>query len=715
MQNEPLNNVYEQLLNRNLCGAIQTMEIFLSVHPHQINSDKLNAIKTDLQLMSDYWRQGFKDSQLPQLYDNLLVRMYRLYANIVINYRVRHSSYLSSLLLKVQLSACDWSSQFIREDLESFVSDIAMADLEPSHMREDKRKIIFTKHHAFMSNLFYHILTTDIWTDAFGKSMEDILLSPTIDSNDQQLIVSSVMLAAMTQFDMAKFRTLVHVYEKSTDEYVRQRAFVGWVFSLNAEIGKNLYPEEITLVEKLLENKQCCQELIELQRQLVYCVSTEKDNATIQSEIMPDLLKQQGWKMNRNGLLEQDDDTLNDILHPGEEESKLERIEDGFKRMLDMQKRGADIYFGGFSHMKRFPFFDKLINWFVPFYMDHPDIEMSFSKYKENKFLQLTVQGGLFCNSDKYSFLLAFDQVLNQMPQEIRDLLCKGEAGLQEIPFADTQQPAYIRRIYLQDLYRFFRISHQHDCFHNVFERGEIYYLFYANPIFSGTQLETSFNDMTAFMIKQGLLFEASAILDNYGEHRKDFNYYIMAGYLGKNQLESYKKAIELAPDNQRALAGYARSLFGTGAYQQALEVYEQLLTLQPERESYLLNKAVCLTNICRYDEAEKILYRLNYNYPDNDNVNRALAWTLACDGKYVQADKFYLQLLYGENPSQEDFLNSGYNMWFGGYIDEAAEFFQQFMKMSGKDPDFIIKNEIDLLRDKGITEPEMQMMLYIL
>ena len=49
-------------------------------------------------------------------------------------------------------------------------------------------------------------------------------------------------------------------------------------------------------------------------------------------------------------------------------------MEESFQKMAEMQKQGTDIYFGGFSQMKRFPFFNELSNWFVPFYSHHPAV-----------------------------------------------------------------------------------------------------------------------------------------------------------------------------------------------------------------------------------------------------------------------------------------------------------------------------------------------------
>ena len=715
VQSESLNQVFGYLKSRRLGEAIQALEAFLSVHPHQINTDRLFAIRTDYQLMADYWRRGFKDPQLPSLYENLLQRMYVLCSNIAINYTVRHTPYLSSLMLKAHMTPRDWSPQVIREELESFVSDIALADLEPEHVSEAKKKEIYARHHESMVILFDYILTSGLWTDGFATAMEEMLLSPTLDTNDQQLLISSVMLSSINYFDMAKFRMLVHVYQRATDIFVRQRALVGWILALHSDLGQNIYQEEVQLVEKLLEDEAVCKDLVELQQQIIYCINAEADNAMIQQEIMPDLIKSQGFRITKNGVVEQEEDELNDILHPDETEKNMEKMEASFHRMVDMQNQGSDIYFGGFSQMKRFPFFTELANWFVPFYPDHPSITEALGKFKSSRFLQMMLNGGPFCNSDKYSFLLAFSQVINSIPAQVREMMDRGDVGLYEVPTEERQKPAYIRRIYLQDIYRFFRIFKQRDCFRTIFSPTDERYLFFQNPIFRSTHLEAYFNDMTAFLIKKKKMNEALKLLKNYGDHRRDFQYYMMAGYLGYQPLESYARALEMQPGNERAMRGYARILFAEERYGEALEMYDQLVAIQPEKKSYLLNRAVCQTNLGQYEEAEKVLFRLNYETPDDDHVNRVLAWALTCDGKYEQADHLYRQLLSVEEPSEDDLLNYGYSLWFSGNIDDAADCFHRYLKESGHDKEYIIENEVDLIQDKGITEPEIQMMLYIL
>ena len=716
VNNEALNLIRTHLLRRDLGEAIVAMDNFLAIYPHQVNADRLFAIKSDYQLMADYWRRGYKDPQLPHLYDTLLKRMYVLYANIANAYNIRHTPLLTSLFYRGHMSARDWSPQNIREELESFVSEVAMLELEPPHTAEPKRKELYTRHFQSMAEMFYYILTSDTWTDGFSSAMEEMLLSPTIDTNDQQLFVTGIMLATIHCFDIAKFRLLLHLYQRSTDEPVRQRALVGWAFALNAEIGQSIYAEEKELVDKLLEDEACCQELVELQKQLIFCLDAERDHAILQNEIMPDLMKQPGGlRITRNGIEEAPEDELNDILHPDEAEANLERIEAGYQKIINMQKQGSDIYFGGFAQMKRFPFFNEMVNWFFYFDYNHPDLSAISERAKNSRFLHSVLRSSPFCNSDKYSFTLAFEQVVDKIPQNIMEIVERGEVALNDFAAEETVKPAFLRRIFLQDLYRFFRLFKERDAFRNIFDAENKDYLILSKSTFRQTHVEVYFNEVTAFLLKKGRRSEAAAMLDNYGEHRRDFHYYMMSAYLGREPKTNYAHALALQPDSERALAGYARALFNEGAYQEALENYDKLLVLQPDKKSYLLNKAVCLTNLKRYDEAERLLFRLNYEEEDDANVNRVLAWTLTSNGKYEQAEKLYNQLLSVKKPSADDLLNYGFCLWFSGHIDDAADCFHRYLLESGEPKESIIENELDLIREKGITEPEIQMMLYIL
>ena len=724
---QSLKDILSHLESRNLSAAIAGLEAFLSVHPHQVNSDRLHALRTDYQLMADYWKRGFKDPQLPALYQTLLERMYVLCANISKHYALSHSSFLSSVYMRIHMTARDLSPQNIREEMESFVSDVALLDLEPEHKRAARREELYRQHQHQMNVLFDYVYTSDAWSDGIASAMEEMLLSPTIDTNDQQLLVSAVMLSLLEYFDMAKFRTLVHVYQKATDTHVRQRALIGWVFSTGSRTAAAIYPEFYALIDELLEDERCCEELVELQKQVIFCISTMEDAQTIQRDIMPDLIKSQDFQMTRNGIVEKEENPMEDILDPGSQDRKIEKMEESIQKMINMQQQGTDIYFGGFSQMKRYPFFNELSNWFVPFYFDHPAVTESIGKTGENRFLKLMMDKGPFCNSDKYSFVFVFQQVASRLPEGMREVLESGEVPIREIASEEQTEPAYVRRMCLQDIYRFYRIFSYRTEFVDPFGGDCLPCLFCSNPVFSKTRLEASFNEIVAFLLKKGRLLEASLVLKNYGDNRRDFQYWMMAGYLyqqpdGPDLLgeefddqQCYEKALALEPDNEKALRGYARALFSKEKYGESLSVYDKLLTITPEKRNYILNRAVCLTNVGQYAAALKDLYRLDYELPGNQNISRVLAWALVCEGKYEAADKIYRQLLTDDPTELDHLLKYGYCLWFSGHVADAADCFHRYIKEYGVEPDFILKEEAGLLREKGITEPEQQLMLYIL
>ena len=721
MENNRLQDVYGHLLSRNLPNAMDAMENYLSTYLHETDRDRLYAIRSDFQLMADYWKRGYKDPQVTALYENLLRRMYALYVQVSLEQEVRSSTNVVLVYERIQNSLKEQSVKELQTQLEGFVSDVAILELEPAHTRKDKEKIIYQDHHCLMRDWFDYLWLSPLWSAEQTEDMERLLLAPTIDSCDQQLLISGMTLSVVNHFDVSKLKVLINVYKQTGDEGVRQRALVGWVLALGGKILPVLYPEVLSEIEAMLEDEAVCQELVELQQQIYLCQNAEKDHQTIQEEIMPELLNNSHFRVTRNGIEEMEEDSMEDILHPGAEEQRMEKLEENYRRMIDMQKQGSDIYFGGFSQMKRFPFFRDAINWFVPFYMEHPGIAEVTDKFASNRFLKVMMNAGPFCNSDKYSFLLAFSQVVERMPKDVLKMFENGEAVMEDAMGKDTQTPAYIRRSYLQDLYRFYRLFNYRSQFCNPFMMQ--YSLFFNNVIFSHTRLAPYFGEVVSSLMKLKRIDEAKAVLNNTDESQRDLKFYLITGYIAQNYrglFDSVKasvffqKALALDPKNERALYGIAKQHFMENDYQTALDYYEQLLALQPDKRSYLLNHAVCLTKLLRYQDALKELYQLNYENPDDRKVNKVLAWTLTCDGKYEQAIKIYQQLL--DDPMQtEDLLNYGYCLWFSGNMSDAAECFNRYLKETGEQKNHIIETERDLIEEKGITEAEQQMMLYML
>lgn len=729
VNNEALNTIVRWLNDRQLGRAIAHLENYLYTFPQPRATEQLAALKADYQLMSDYWQRGFDDPQRGKVYEQLLRRMYVLTMNVGIGYAIRQSSYVTGIRNRARSTRQDWSPASLRRDMEAYVTDVALLQLEPEHVRHQRLTAVNSGHQQLMAALFDYIWTSKMWSDDVTEAFLEMLLTPTIDSNDQQLLVSAVTLSLLNFFDVNKFRLLVAVFRRSSDERVRQRALVGWALCLNADVAR-LYPELHDMVSEAVEGDGAADELAELQMQMVFCLRAESDNKIIQSEIMPDLMKSGNIRITRNGLEEAEDDPMEDVLHPELSEQRMEKLEASMRRMAEMQRQGSDIYFGGFSQMKRFPFFDTVANWFVPFYLEHPGVEGVTDNVRGRRFLLSILSKGPFCDSDKYSFVLGYKTAVGHMPENLLQMMDRGEAMLvgSEMDSEELDTPAFMRRSYLQNLYRFFRVYPRRGEFVNPFDSTQQpRYLFFASNLIQQTRAEEKLGEVTAFLLKHRAYDAARLTLQNYRQELRDAQFYLLNGTLlarthaqqnaGMTDADCYARLLELEPENERAWTGYARAMFAQGDYPTALDYYRRLAERHPEHRRYALNEAVCLTNLNEYEEALKLLFRLNYEMPEDAGVSRVLAWALVGSGKYEQAEKYYKVLIQQEPVAADDLLNYGYCLWFSGSPAAAADMFRRYASHDGVsfDPQRDFSAESDIISRHGISDVEVQLMTDLL
>jgi tetratricopeptide repeat protein len=706
-------------MDRRLSNAIEVLEQLYVQRPSLMGHSEFEAIKTDYQLMVDYMGRGFSDSHRESLYSTLLQRLYRVAADLEISWRCKNvSAYVNSFRVIDHLNT---SHDFVRTVLESFVSDIAMLSLQPEETREQKSIELYDRHQSFMNRLFSALWTSCQWTDDDCKFYTELLLSPTVMSTDQQVIVSAISLGAMNQFDINKFKTLVNVYQQATDEHVRQRALVGWVLAVFE--GMDIFPEQDTLIRELCENPTITRELLTLQIQFFYSKDAEKDNDKIQRDIMPDIMRNSNLTIGRLGIMEKEEDAIESILHQDADEKRMEQMEEKVRKMMDMQKQGSDIYFGGFSQMKRFPFFNDMVNWFTPFYLNHPALRPVISKLGDTKFLNTLMERSNFCESDRYSFAFALEQIINQLPSDIKEVI-GSDAMLGPLAESDDVEDAIsIRRTYLQDLYRFFRLYHTANDFINPFEdngKGDFVAdtFFFTYKSFMGTGLDDVKLRLASHLYKHQQMTELAELLTTF--QSADPRYAILMGYtnihMGKAEFayQFFDYALKAEPDNQWALKGKARAALDAEDYKTAEEVYTELLKLEPGHKNYTMNRCVALLKLGRTSEVREELFRLDYQYPEDMNVKRVLAWAMLSDNSLDKASLLYDTLLTS-TPAHEDYLNAGYCQWAMGNVQRAVELFREWMVKSGKSTEQLLeefRSDADTLEMYGISETDCFLML---
>lgn len=683
-------------------------------------------IKEDYQRMAEYWQGGYEDPDMEIVYGLLLRRAYELVSDITFQWMLSESSFLSALYSGTSSHYSDyWSMIAVREKLESFVSDVAMLDLEPAANRQQKRDSLYSAHFELMRELFNHTAVSPQWTESLADSYLELLLSPTVASIDQQLIASAIALSATQHFCYQKFRVLTSLYKETSDEPLRQRALVGWVMAAYAP-GANLYAEMGKDIAEMCKDDKTCQELAELQMQLFFCLHADADKDTIQKEILPEIMNGSNIKLTHGGLVETEEDSLEEILHPEASELAMERMEQSMQRMVDMQKQGADIYFGGFSQMKRFSFFSDICNWFVPFYPQHPGISKTWNNTRGKSFLKAITSLGAFCNSDKYSFVLAFSMVLDRLPKSMLKMIENGEATAMpiggEVLKEEQERPAFVRRTYLQDLYRFYRLFPTRGEFLSPFEEKDKL-LFFANELFAHDSMATHAAAVARFLMKRKLYDEAASVLLNIAENNRDLQYYLLMGAALQHASRSYEltaigcfeKAYSLDSSNERAMSGLARQLFVSEQYDKALSMYEKLLEAKPQHRQYMLNAAVCMVNSGRSQDALKYLHQLNYLDADDKGVLRVMAWAYTIDGQYDSAVKLFKKLEEATPQQPSDLLNYGYCLWLSHKVKEAIGMFRRFYSTQENfdmEKEFMHGTEHKLLLSKGIGLADINLMV---
>lgn len=646
-------------------------------------NDELEDISNSYQMMSDYMLRGYQDNQRDSLYHQLARRLYRVLSNASLQARIKFDSSLAPLL-SGRTNNVQPDTDSLRASLESFVSDVALLTLEPQSTVEAKSKGLYEQRFAVVSKAFIDIVVSGQWSNEYASDIAALILSPTIDAMDALTLCASVMMAALLSPDPAKVMMLLKIYQKANDEKLKQRALIGWVFALDKG-DYRLFPEISNTINQLLDNDDFREELVQLQMQIVYCLTAEQDTQTIERDVIPNIMKNQNLEMTRFGIREKEENPMDEILHGDNSDKKIEEIEQSMRKITDMQKRGADIYFGGFSKMKRFGFFFTLSNWFTPFYIQHPGLEQIPKEIRKAQFMSSLLSSMPFCDSDKYSFVLAMSTVYAQLPDNIKEML--GNNVAMEVPGAEgiINTPAFYRRQYLQDLYRFFRINDSRRAFRDPFTNKDNK-LFLDNPIYAGSMHDGAISVVT-FLLKRRLFVEAKVMLNAYfDENSLEDN--LLAGRIALREGQYAKaevlftKAYSMENGKEKALKGYALASFRCAHYAQASKLYRQLSVLYPDKELYPMNEAIALINDERADEAVKILYELYYKDQNNPDIKRVLAWAMLCTKQLEKSAKLYQELLSLEKPEAADYLNAGYCAWFNGKGEEAARLFQQAQSM---------------------------------
>lgn len=560
-------------------------------------------VKNDYRLMQDAMMRGLRDDKIDEVYADIMRKVYGAGLDVLIEEKVkRYSSYAYARVSAQQTEA---HPDAVRTVLEAYVQDMAMMAFEPESTRKAKMEKLTADHHAYMKQLFNALLVAPMWNDRRAADFADLLLSPTIDRDDALLLVSAVMLATMNVNDPYKWDMLAEVYVRAKDKVLKMRALVGWVLSLPYDPrGPRLFPFVQERIKAMLADKTTLKQMLDMQMQMLFCCNADADNEEIQRNIMPTLIKNTNLQMTRLGIVEKEDDPMKDIMDPNAAERDMEEMERKYRKMMDMQKQGSDIYFGGFSKMKTFPFFNDLCNWFAPFNAAHPALGAARERLAGSTFLNNLMENGPFCDSDKYSFALAIAQIMDRMPDNVKEMLNSDATFGPTVSKDEQEDPAYICRSYLQSLYRFFRLYRSKRDFLNPFILDELEdndgnALFMSYKLLACPEMEENAVALCGFLLKRKMMREimSMAICYKSSQNPRLVRFLALVPMTDGKWQEAYDLFASVPEDQhtEESLRGMAHCCMSLKRFGEAVAIYRRLLAMHPDSFSYQLNLAVCL------------------------------------------------------------------------------------------------------------------------
>lgn len=691
-------------------------------------------VKNDYRLMQDAMMRGLRDDKIDEVYADIMRKVYGAGLDVLIEEKVKR--YSSFAYARVSAQQTEAHPDAVRTVLEAYVQDMAMMAFEPENTRKAKMEKLTADHHAYMKQLFNALLVAPMWNDRRAADFADLLLSPTIDRDDALLLVSAVMLATMNVNDPYKWDMLAEVYVRATDKVLKMRALVGWVLSLPYDPrGPRLFPFVQERIKAMLADKTTLKQMLDMQMQMLFCCNADADNEEIQRNIMPTLIKNTNLQMTRLGIVEKEDDPMKDIMDPNAAERDMEEMERKYRKMMDMQKQGSDIYFGGFSKMKTFPFFNDLCNWFAPFNAAHPALGAARERLAGSTFLNNLMENGPFCDSDKYSFALAIAQIMDRMPDNVKEMLNSDATFGPTVSKDEQEDPAYICRSYLQSLYRFFRLYRSKRDFLNPFILDELEdndgnALFLSYKLLACPEMEENAVALCGFLLKRKMMRElmSMAICYKSSQNPRLVRFLALVPMTDGKWQEAYDLFASVPEDQhtEESLRGMAHCCMSLKRFGEAVAIYRRLLAMHPDSFSYQLNLAVCLmssdafsscgdvasscdassscgasscdASLCDassslggkvearpnkvVEEGTKLLYKLDYEHPNNANVRRVLAWCMMLQGNFDKAIDIYMRLLSQPDAVSADRLNAAYAHWLSRDVARAVALLREYCNL---------------------------------
>lgn len=526
------------------------------------------------------------------------------------------------------------------------------------------------------------------------------LLDEDVPRTVRAVAVSAITLGLLECFDERRFSLLCDAYASDATE-VSVRALVGIALALEKYSDQPVSASVRNAISALRDMSGWHDDIKQTFVELIRTNDTERISGKLRTEIIPDIEKmgRDIADRMRDGSAGTDL-TSGDINPEWENIISDEKIRNNLKELSELQQEGADVFMATFAGLKQFPFFNDVMNWFLPFSAERSAVNSLGLGDLLDTVSSLIGNMPFVCDSDKYSMLLS----LSMMPQSQRSMMM-GQLNShrhdidEAIAMNDRSLHPVERRSainnYVLSIYRFYKLFRRKGEFYNPFARV-------ANPVaiplltpdFDSEEAMVSLGE---FYFKVGLYDYARKIFCRLDDmSMPEGSRYQKIGFccekLGDLETAaSYYEQADLLDENNiwnlRRLLAVLRRL---GRYTEALSVGQRLERLQPDDAAVALNLGYLYISAGDYAGAINVLHKAEFLDEASPKPWRPLAWALFLDRKFDEAQVYYDRVL-SDSPTATDYLNMGHLAWAKGSLDKALAYYG--MSASAGSVDELVKS----------------------
>ena len=656
-------------------------------------SDELTRLHMSFTLMLKYLEQGVIDPQRDEILSDILQSLYTLNDRSYISLMepVSHEVFYAR---RRELGNASIVS--IVEEYREALKELSLIQAVPVEEHNDSHAILsrLQQAEALETKLFNRVWSTFPMSSDDANSIKLCITGDILPVHTRCLLVSALMLGLMKFYDENKLLILLEAYSLSDEPQVQLRALTSAMLAMLAHRKRTSGSTPIqTRLAAMLDTTGFDQDVWSIQAQLARSRNTENIKQQVRNDLIPNLMKM------RPDIIDKLKDKDSQIIDLSDIEANPDWKEwldqSGITRRIEefnaMQLEGSDVFIATFAHLKTFPFFKTLSNWFLPFYPAHSTVLENLGASKLT-LAEVVEHAPYLCNSDKYSFCLS----LGALPESQRSMMSAqleeqnaalNEARQAELP-DDRKQRISIVNAYVQDLYRFFKL----------FSRRREFIAVMDNPGLDMTDclpLAEVTRDAHVLELLGALYFKNSFYDDAIKcytrlegmDHVADDHIYQKIGFAYQNagkpsQALTYYNRYELLHEddvwNLRHIAACYRAL---GKTEKALEYYRRAESLSPDNISLTLTIGHVLLEQNRTREALQQYFKADLMDNAKHRAWRPIAWCSFLLSDYDRALDYYDRIAHEDKPSPQDLLNRGHVLLCQGKFQEAIETYRQSLK----------------------------------